>query len=140
VTGAGDLTLEKLAAGVEELGGFLHQVALQTQHLKIIVLEQLAILAAQIAYLITVIPWTFGANAAGITALQILGKKLAMAMVRQLLLGPALHLPGLGDVVKGTTHEYLADGVSGVELEFLLSARSLADRLHKQRLLRGLLT
>jgi hypothetical protein len=84
VTGDGDLTLEKLAVGFEELGEYLRQVALQTQYMKIIVLEQLVILAAQILYLIAMMPWTFGASAAGIAALQIAGRQFALAVMRQL--------------------------------------------------------
>ncbi|HET9658290.1 MAG TPA: hypothetical protein VFP72_23260, partial [Kineosporiaceae bacterium] len=71
VTGDGGLTLETLAAGFEELGGFLHEVALQVQYAKIIVLEELVILAAQILYLLAMVPWTFGASAAGIAGLQV---------------------------------------------------------------------
>jgi alpha,alpha-trehalose-phosphate synthase [UDP-forming] len=89
VTGDGDLTLEKLAAGFEELGQYLHRVALQTQYMKIIVIEELIILAAQIVYLIAMMPWTFGASAAGIAALQIFGRQFAMAVMRQLAIAIA---------------------------------------------------
>jgi alpha,alpha-trehalose-phosphate synthase [UDP-forming] len=89
VTGEGTLTLEKLAAGFEELGQYLHRVALQTQYLKIIVIEELTILAAQIAYLIAMVPWTFGASAAGIAALQVFGRAFALALMRQLAIAIA---------------------------------------------------
>ncbi|HET9654870.1 MAG TPA: hypothetical protein VFP72_05925, partial [Kineosporiaceae bacterium] len=85
VTWDGDLTLEKLAAGFEELGGFLHGVGLQTQYMKIIVIEELIILAAQIAYLLAMIPWTFGASAAGIAALQVFGKEFVTRLGLQLV-------------------------------------------------------
>jgi hypothetical protein len=84
VTGDGDLTLEKLAAGFDEMGSYLHQVALQTQYTKIVVLEELIILAAQIMYLIAMIPWTFGASAGGIAALQLFGRAFAIAAFREL--------------------------------------------------------
>jgi hypothetical protein len=89
VTGRGDLTPEKLAAGFEELGQYLHKVALQTQYLKIIVIEEMIILATQIAYLIAMIPWTFGASAAGIAALQVFGRQFAIAVMRQLAIAIA---------------------------------------------------
>jgi hypothetical protein len=90
VTGDGDLTLEKLAVGFEELGQYLHRVALQTQYMKIIVIEELIILAAQIVYLIAMMPWTFGASAAGIAALQVFGRAFAMALMRQLAIAIAV--------------------------------------------------
>src|SRR5690242_15778605 len=85
VTGDGALTLEKLAAGFEELGQYLHQVALQVQYQKIIVIEELLILAAQIVYLIAMMPWAFGASAAGIGALMAFGRAFAVALLRQLV-------------------------------------------------------
>src|SRR5512141_3343749 len=86
VTGDGDLALEKLAAGYEEMGNYLHGVAVQTQYMKIIVIEQLIILAAQILYLIAMIPWTFGASAAGIAALQVFGENFMWTMAKQLVI------------------------------------------------------
>ena len=89
VTGDGKLTLEKLAAGFEEMGQFLHRVALQVQYMKIIVIEELIILAAEIAYLIAMIPWTFGASAAGVAALQVFGRASAMQLLRQMAISIA---------------------------------------------------
>ena len=83
VTGDGSLTMEKLAAGFEEMGQFLHGVALQVQYMKIIVIEELIILAAEVVYLIAMIPWTFGASAAGVAALQFLGREFATRLFRQ---------------------------------------------------------
>ena len=84
VTGEGGLTVEKLAAGFEEMGRFLHGVALQVQYMKIIVIEELIILAAEVAYLVAMIPWTFGASAAGVGALQVLGREFARQVLRQM--------------------------------------------------------
>ncbi|HET9654121.1 MAG TPA: toxin glutamine deamidase domain-containing protein, partial [Kineosporiaceae bacterium] len=89
VTGDGDLALEKLAAAYGELGNYLHGVAVQTQYMKIIVIEQLIILAAQILYLLAMIPWTFGASAAGIAALQAFGWQFAGAVLKQLVIAVA---------------------------------------------------
>ena len=83
VTGEGGLTVEKLAAGFEEMGRFLHGVALQVQYMKIIVIEELIILGAEVAYLVAMIPWTFGASAAGVGALQVLGREFARQVLRQ---------------------------------------------------------
>ena len=90
VTGDGTLTLEKLAAGFEEMGQYLHEVALQVQYMKIIVIEELILLAGQIAYLIAMMPWTFGASAAGIATLQVFGRAFAMALMRQLVVAIAI--------------------------------------------------
>ncbi|HET9654527.1 MAG TPA: hypothetical protein VFP72_04185 [Kineosporiaceae bacterium] len=89
VTGDGDLALEKLAAAYGELGNYLHGVAVQTQYMKIIVIEELIILAAQILYLLAMIPWTFGASAAGIAALQAFGWQFAGAVLKQLVIAVA---------------------------------------------------
>ena len=83
VTGEGGLTVEKLAAGFEEMGRFLHGVALQVQYMKIIVIEELIILAAEVVYLVAMIPWTFGASAAGVGVLQVLGREFARQVLRQ---------------------------------------------------------
>jgi hypothetical protein len=84
VTGDGDLTLDKLAAGFEEMGLYLRRVAVQTQYMKIVVIEELIILAAQIAWLIAMLPWTFGASVAGIGPLQVFGRQFALAMMSEL--------------------------------------------------------
>jgi hypothetical protein len=89
VTGDGDLALAKLAAAYEELGNYLHGVAVQTQYMKIIVIEELIILAAQILYLLAMIPWTFGASAAGIAALQVFGRQFALTLMQQLVIAVA---------------------------------------------------
>src|SRR5512141_1315595 len=89
VTGDGDLALAKLAAGFEELGNYLHGVAVQTQYMKIIVIEEMIILAAQILYLLAMIPWTFGASTAGIAALQVFGENFVWTMAKQLLIAVA---------------------------------------------------
>ena len=84
VTGDGGLTMEKLAIGFEEMGNFLHHLAMQVQYMKIIVIEELIILAAQIAYLIAMIPWMFGASAAGVAALMAFGREFAVMALRAL--------------------------------------------------------
>lgn len=84
VTGPDGVTLENVAAGFEEMGSYLRQVSLQTGYLKIMVIEELVVLAAEIAYLITMIPWTFGASAAGIAGLTALGQAFARQVLRQL--------------------------------------------------------
>src|SRR5512141_3292604 len=103
VTGDGDLALEKLAAGYVEVGDYLHGVAVQTQYMKIIVIEELIILAAQILYLLAMIPWTFGASAAGIAALQVFGENFVWTMAKQLVIavatGEVLQL-GLGAIAQ----------------------------------------
>ena len=83
VTGEGGLTVEKLAAGFEEMGRFLQGVALQVQYMKIIVIEELIILGAEVVYLVAMIPWTFGASAAGVGVLQVLGREFARQVLRQ---------------------------------------------------------
>src|SRR5215471_6558651 len=85
VLGHGGQQLTGLATGARELAEFIYNTGVNVQYMKIIVLEELVILAGQITYLIAIAPWTFGASTAAVPALQALGRWFAQSMLRQLI-------------------------------------------------------
>ncbi len=69
--------LAGLATGSHDVSGFIHQTGVNVQYMKIIVLQELVLLAAQIAQLLGLSGATFGASLTAIPALAALGRLLA---------------------------------------------------------------
>ena len=89
VRGQGNSALSGMTQGTRSLSKFIHETGVNVEYMKLIVIDQLLILAAQIAYLISIAPATGGASNAGIPALQATGRFFALAAVRQLAISIA---------------------------------------------------
>ena len=76
--------LPALVEGSQEMAAFVHDTGVNVQYTKIIVLEELVVLAGQIAYLVSTSWWTFGSSAATAAGLAAAGRSFAVAVVRQL--------------------------------------------------------
>ena len=105
---AGGRQLAGLPQGARDMADFVHDTGVNVQYMKLIVIGELLILGAQIAYLIAMSPWSLGASTAAVPALQSAGRsfalvamgKLAMSIgssgVAQLGLDAAVQLTQLG--------------------------------------------
>ncbi len=79
--GLGGQQLSGLGAGSRNVAGFIYRTGVNVQYMKIIVLEELLILAAQIAQLVTMAGPSFGASLAAAAGLKAFGRYLARAAV-----------------------------------------------------------
>ncbi len=95
--------LDGIAVGATGLADFIYDTAINVQYVKLIVLGELSMLAAQIAWLLASAWHTFGASAAAVSALQALGRSFALQMAYQLAVsiasGVALQM-GLDAIVQ----------------------------------------
>ncbi len=91
--------LAGLATGSHDVSDFIHQTGVNVQYMKIIVIEELVLLAAQISQLLWLSGATFGASLAGIPGLAALGRMLARLAtyrlgmwIMSLVMGEAMQL------------------------------------------------
>ncbi len=73
--------LSGMAVGSQNVAGFVHQTGVNVQYMKIIVLEELLLLAGQIAHLLAMAGPSFGGSLAAVAGLKALGEYLARAGV-----------------------------------------------------------
>ena len=71
--------LSGMTAGSQNVASFVHQTGVNVQYMKIIVLEELLLLAGQIAHLVAMAGPSFGGSLAAVAGLKALGAYLARA-------------------------------------------------------------
>ena len=82
--GTGGQPLAGLPQGARDMADFVYDTGVNVQYMKLIVVGELLILGAQITYLVSMSPWSFGTSTAAVPALQRAGRSFALAAMWKL--------------------------------------------------------
>ncbi|MEE6176794.1 WXG100-like domain-containing protein [Mycobacterium sp. 050134] len=118
---SGDSSIQNLADQMSSLGGLARQTGTEIQYTKLQILSSLALAAAEIAYALASVDWTFGASLAWIPPVE----AITMAMVRALV---TTLLRRISTLLAETLTK---KGLQQLATKAALSARKLAPEMAK---------
>ncbi|OBA57210.1 hypothetical protein A5647_24340 [Mycobacterium sp. 1100029.7] len=130
---SGDSSIDNLASAMSSLGSLATQTGTQIQYTKLQILSTLGIAAAEIAYALSSVEWTFGASLAWIPPIE----AITMAVVRQLVsqlvkrilaaAAEALTKTGLRQLVKDAAVGAVTGAAIGVVQDLAIEAYQIHE-------------